>query len=86
MPLPLDAPLRDRLARHRTVLAHERTLLAYVRTALGFVVVGVPAVWWFDSRGFQWLGVLSLVSGVLVAAIEIKRFVSVKAVIEQCED
>jgi putative membrane protein len=67
-------------------LANERTLLAYIRTALGFVIVGVPAVWWLELPGIQLLGVVSLVTGVVFLGVGVRRFFSIKAVIDQQPD
>jgi putative membrane protein len=67
-------------------LANERTLLAYIRTALGFVIVGVPAVWWLELPGIQPLGVVSLVTGVVFLGVGVRRFFSIKAVIDQQPD
>jgi putative membrane protein len=86
MPEKSDTPIRDRLARQRTELANERTLLAYIRTALGFVIVGVPAVWWIELPGIQPLGVVSLVTGVVFLGVGVRRFFSIKAVIDQQPD
>jgi putative membrane protein len=86
MPEKSDTPIRDRLARQRTELANERTLLAYIRTALGFVIVGVPAVWWLELPGIQPLGVVSLVTGVVFLGVGVRRFFSIKAVIDQQPD
>ena len=86
MPGQSDTPIRDRLARQRTELANERTLLAYIRTALGFVIVGVPAVWWLELPGIQLLGVVSLVTGVAFLGVGVRRFLSIKAVIDQHPD
>lgn len=86
MPGQSDTPIRDRLARQRTELANERTLLAYIRTALGFVIVGVPAVWWLELPGIQALGVVSLVTGVVFLGVGVRRFFSIKAVIDQQPD
>lgn len=82
----LDTPFRDRLARQRTELANERTLLSYIRTALGFVIVGIPAVWWLEMPGIQPLGILSLVTGLVCLVIGVRRFLSIKAVIDQQPD
>jgi putative membrane protein len=78
-----DTVVRDRLARQRTELANERTLLSYTRTALGCLAVGIPAVWWFESAFVQKLGVASMVLGVVLMAIGIYRFFSVKAQIDR---
>ncbi|HEY5627680.1 MAG TPA: DUF202 domain-containing protein [Nitrospira sp.] len=86
MPETLDAPMRDRLARQRTELANERTLLAYVRTALGFFIVGIPAVWWLETPGIQFLGVLSLVAGLVCLGFGVRRYLSIKSVIDQLPD
>jgi putative membrane protein len=86
MPGELDTPIRDRLARQRTELANERTLLSYVRTALGFFIVGIPAVWWLEIPGIQPLGVVSLVIGLVFLGVGVRRFFSVKAVIDQQSD
>jgi len=86
MPGELDTPIRDRLARQRAELANERTLLSYVRTALGFFIVGIPAVWWLEIPGIQPLGVVSLVIGLVFLGVGVRRFFSVKAVIDQQSD
>jgi putative membrane protein len=78
MPERSDTLVRDRLARQRTELANERTLLSYIRTALGFFAVGVPAVWWMEGLGFQSLGVVSLVTGLLFLGVGVWRFVIIK--------
>jgi putative membrane protein len=83
MPELSDTLVRDRLARQRTELANERTLLSYIRTALGFFAVGIPAVWWLEGIGFQALGVVSLVTGVLFLGVGIWRFVAIKAAINR---
>jgi len=86
MPEQSDTLVRDRLARQRTELANERTLLSYIRTAMGFFAVGIPAVWWLGGLGFQALGVVSLVTGVLFLGIGVWRFVTIKAVIDRQSD
>ncbi|TLY27051.1 MAG: DUF202 domain-containing protein [Nitrospirae bacterium] len=86
MPGESDTPIRDRLARQRTELANERTLLSYIRTALGFFIVGIPAVWWLEMPGIQLLGVVSLVIGLVFLGVWVRRFFSVKAVIDQQSD
>ena len=86
MPENLDTSIRDRLARQRTELANERTLLSYIRTALGFIIVGIPAVWWLEMPGIQLLGVVSLVIGLVFLGVGVRRFFSIKAVIDQQPD
>jgi len=86
MPENLDTSIRDRLARQRTELANERTLLSYIRTALGFFIVGIPAVWWLELPGIQLLGVVSLVIGLVILGVGVRRFFSIKAVIDQYPD
>jgi len=86
MPERSDTPVRDRLARQRTELANERTLLSYVRTALGFFIVGIPAVWWLELPGIQGLGVVSLVMGVVFLAVGLRRFFTIKAMINEQPD
>lgn len=86
MPDESSALVRDKLARQRTELANERTLLAYVRTALGFVIVGIPAVWWLEQPGMHALGAVSLVAGVVVLGIGIRRFITIKTEIERQPD
>jgi len=81
-----DTLARDRLARQRTELANERTLLSYIRTALGFFAVGIPAVWWLEGIGFQALGVVSLVIGVVFLGVGARRFVTLKAEIDRQPD
>lgn len=83
MPERSDTLVRDRLARQRTELANERTLLSYIRTALGFFAVGIPAVWWLEGVGFQALGVVSLVTGVLFLGVGVWRFMTIKAGIDR---
>jgi inner membrane protein YidH len=77
-----EGQLRDRLARERTNLAIERTLLAYVRTALAFVVVGIPAVFIFESRFIQMLGGVSIFLGLVVAAFSLYRYANVKRLLQ----
>ena len=82
----LDTPIRDRLARQRTELANERTLLAYIRTALGFFIVGITAVWLLEQPGFQVMGVVSLVMGVVFLGVGVRRFFTIKAGIDHKPD
>ena len=86
MTAPADTVLRDRLARQRTELANERTLLSYVRTALGFFAVGIPAVWWLEGLVIQTLGVVSLVMGMVFLVVGGRRFLAVKARIDDQPD
>ena len=86
MPEHSDPLVRDRLARQRTKLANERTLLSYIRTALGFFAVGIPALWWLEGVGFQSLGVVSLVTGLLFLGVGVWRFVTIKAGIDRQPD
>lgn len=86
MPERSDTLLRDRLARQRTELANERTLLSYIRTALGFFAVGIPAVWWLEGFGFQVLGVVSLVMGLLFLGAGVWRFVAIKSELDRQPD
>jgi putative membrane protein len=86
MPERSDTLVRDRLARQRTELANERTLLSYIRTALGFFAVGIPAVWWLDGIGFQALGVVSLVTGLLFLGVGVWRFMTIKGEIDRQPD
>jgi putative membrane protein len=67
-------------------MANERTLLAYVRTALGLIAIGVPAVWLFDKAVIQALGVISLIAGTAFLGIGIRRFLTLKAMINQQSD
>ena len=78
-----DTLVRDTLARRRTELANERTLLSYIRTALGFVIVGVPALWWMELPGIQFLGVVSLVTGAGFLGVGVWRFFTVKTGLDQ---
>jgi hypothetical protein len=50
---------------------------------LGCLAVGVPAIWWFESAPVQMLGGASLILGVVLMAIGIYRFFSVKAQIDR---
>jgi putative membrane protein len=86
MPERSDTLVRDRLARQRTELANERTLLSYIRTALGFFAVGIPALWWVEGLGFQLLGVVSLIAGVLFLGVGVWRFMTIKAGIDRQSD
>jgi putative membrane protein len=76
-----EGQLRDRLARERTKLAIERTFLAYVRTALAFIVVGIPALWMFESLAIQVLGWASILLGIGMAVFSISRYATVKRVL-----
>jgi putative membrane protein len=67
-------------------MANERTLLSYLRTAMGFVAIGVPAVWWFEERVIQALGVLSLIAGMAFIGIGMRRFLMLKAEINRQSD
>lgn len=67
-------------------MANERTLLSYLRTAMGFLAIGVPAVWWVEESVIQALGVLSLIGGVACLGIGIRRFLALKADINQQAD
>ena len=78
-----EGQLRDRLARERTKLAIERTFLAYVRTALAFVVVGIPAIFMFESRLIQALGGVSIFLGIVVAAVGVYRYADVKRALQE---
>lgn len=74
MPEP-ESTLRDRLAVRRTALANERTLLAYARTALMLVASGAT-LWRLEpfTEADRWLGVVTIIAGVLVLAIGASRF------------
>jgi putative membrane protein len=78
-----EGRLRDRLARERTKLAIERTFLAYVRTALAFVVVGIPAIFMFETFAIQALGGVSIVLGIVVATLSIYRYAGLKQVLQE---
>jgi putative membrane protein len=78
-----EGQLRDRLARERTKLAIERTFLAYVRTALAFVVVGIPAIFLFETFVIQALGGVSIFLGIVVAAFSIYRYAGVKRFLQE---
>ena len=72
--------MRDQLALERTRLANERTFLAYVRTALSLIAAAAVLLQFF-SAGFWYEAsawVLAVV-GVLVLAIGVYRFVTVRA-------
>lgn len=72
--------LREKLALERTRLANERTFLAYVRTALSLVAGGVVVLQYLaESPGDIVAGWLLAVSGVVVLAIGLTRFIRVKA-------
>ena len=86
MPEQSDPLVRDRPARQRTKLANERTLLSYIRTALGFFAIGIPTLWWLEGVGFQALGVVSLVTGLLFLGVGVWRFVTIKAGIDRQPD
>ena len=46
----------------------------------------IPAVWWLELPGIQLLGVVSLVIGLVFLGVGVRRFFSVKAVIDQQSD
>ena len=72
--------IRDSLALERTRLANERTFLAYVRTALSLLAGAAVLFQFFSGQALlvivAWL---LLVLGVLVLAIGLYRFHSVRA-------
>jgi putative membrane protein len=72
--------MRDKLALERTKLANERTFLAYVRTALS-LVAGAAVLFQFFSSVQAYVAVawVLAIAGVLVLAIGIYRFRSVRA-------
>ena len=49
----------------------------------GFFIVDIPAMWWIEMLGIQLLGVVSLVIGLAFLGVGVRRFLSVKAVIDQ---
>jgi len=67
-------------------MANERTLLSYLRTAMGMIAIGVPAVWWFDSVVIRALGILSVITGIALIAIGVRRFLALKAEINRQDD
>ena len=78
-----EEQLRDRLSWERTKLAVERTIMAYIRTALAFVVVGIPAIFMFESRLIQALGGVSIFLGIVVAAFGVYRYANVKRALQE---
>ncbi|TVQ76408.1 MAG: DUF202 domain-containing protein [Phycisphaeraceae bacterium] len=75
--------LRDYLALDRTVLANERTALSYARTALALVVLGVSAIKFLDGWIEAAVGGVFIVTGVLVGAFGLYRFLQVQKRIDQ---
>jgi putative membrane protein len=73
-----DSPLRDELARERTLLANERTFLAYIRTALGFVILGASLIIFFDQPLPRLLAGLSFGLAVVVLTFGVVRFVRLR--------
>jgi hypothetical protein len=51
-----------------------------------FFIVGIPAVWWLELPGIQGLGVVSLVMGVVFLAVGLRRFFTIKAMINEQPD
>ncbi len=77
--LYLDGPsevliLRDKLAIDRTLLANERTLLAYLRSALSLVIVGITFIHFFEFGVLLYLGIVSIPTGLAMAALGIMRY------------
>jgi putative membrane protein len=66
--------LRDKLAIDRTLLANERTLLAYLRSALSLVIVGITFIHFFEIGVLLYIGLVSIPSGLAVAAVGIMRY------------
>ena len=82
-----SAPVRDTLARQRTVLANERTLpglspdragICHYRHSGRVVARAAP--------GMQALGVVSLVTGIAIFGVGIWRFITIKAGINRQPD
>jgi putative membrane protein len=59
----------DKLSRERTLLANERTWLAYVRTGLSFFLLGIGLIKLFDEVWVSYLGVVSLIFGIVVIVV-----------------
>ena len=66
---------RDWLALSRSRLANERTLLAYIRTSLAMIGLGALLAKWIGHPAAVVGGVALAISGVLVIAIGLTRFV-----------
>lgn len=66
--------LRDYLAIERTHLANERTLMAYIRTALYLILAGIAFIQVKGLGNMMWLGVASLVAGIIFFVIGIYRY------------
>jgi hypothetical protein len=49
----------------------------------GVFIVDIPSVWWIEMPGIQLLGVVSLVIGLAFLGVGVRRFFSIKAVIDQ---
>jgi len=77
--------LRDYLAIDRTVLANERTFLAYVRTALALFAAGASFIQFFGLLWLEVAGYLLIVSGFVLLAVGIKRFLSLKRDINEAK-
>ena len=52
----------------------------------GFFIVDIPAVWWIEMPGIQLLGVVLSVIGLAFLGVGVRRFFSIKAVIDQQPD
>jgi putative membrane protein len=81
---PEELILRDHLALDRTRLANERTLLAYVRTSLMLIVAGATAVKLMDvNYSILITGWIFLVSGAIVGAVGVWRFLAMRQAINR---
>ena len=70
-----ELPVRDQLARERTLLANERTLLAYVRTSIMLAVTGGTLLKLYGERWFEATsGWVLLAVGVAVMAFGFRRY------------
>ncbi|RMF66511.1 MAG: DUF202 domain-containing protein [Calditrichaeota bacterium] len=75
--------LRDNLAIDRTVLANERTLLAYSRTGLAVFLTGISLFHFLDELIFEVVGVSLVPMGVLILAIGVRRYRSMRGLIQK---
>lgn len=78
--------LRDQLAADRTILANERTFLAYVRTSLTALVVGISLFKFFDNIMTDIIGSISIVVGIILAAIGAIRYIEIRGFVRQLKE
>lgn len=75
----------NQLSIARTILANERTLLSYLRGSLGCLLGGVGLIKFLNHPVFLLGGSALLVISVILFAVGLRRFYSVKKLISEID-